>query len=105
MLYNLMKYIRYTIQMYHVKKTILIIYIGVCAYGMLSYWLASNVGLGNPSRASAVSIAAAAYAVILMFFIFAACSNLHFKQIYLRVFSANCSYIFALDFELLAYFP
>ena len=36
MLYNLMKYIRYTIQMYHVKKSILIIYIGMCAYGVLS---------------------------------------------------------------------
>lgn len=37
--------------------------------------------------------------------LFAACINLLFKQISLHVFSANCPYIFALDFELLAYFP
>ena len=56
MLYNLMKYIRYTIQMYHVKKTILIIYIGMCTYGMLSSRLASSIAWGNPSRSSLVPI-------------------------------------------------
>ena len=56
MLYNLMKYIRYTIQMYHVKKIILIIYIGMCTYGMSSPRLASSIAWGNPSRSSLVPI-------------------------------------------------